>query len=67
MSDPIRIYVQELVNEYMQDYAKEDAKKIIDVILPEIDRLISDRIKLHIVEFIQTIEKGLNIKVQGEK
>jgi hypothetical protein len=67
LSDPIRIYVQELVNEYMQDYAKEDAKKIIDVILPEIDRLISDRIKLHIVEFIQTIEKGLNIKVQGEK
>jgi|WetSurMetagenome_2_1015567.scaffolds.fasta_scaffold536710_2 hypothetical protein len=59
--DPIRIYVKELVTEYMKDYAKQDVDKIVQVMVPELDKLIAERVKFHIAAIMVHLKDSLNI------
>lgn len=61
--DPIRVYVKELVSEYMKDYSKQDADKIVQALIPALDKLVADRVKLHLAEIVKYVSEKLNIPV----
>ncbi len=62
-NDPIRIYVKELVSEYMRDYAKQDVDKLVEHLVPEIDRMIAERVKFHIAAIMTHLRDSLNIQL----
>jgi hypothetical protein len=62
-NDPIRIYVKELVSEYMKDYAKQDVEKLVEHLVPEIDKIIAERMKLHIAMIMTHLKETLNIQI----
>jgi hypothetical protein len=61
--DPIRVYVKELVEEYMKDYAKQDADRLAQALVPDLDKIIAERIKFHITAIISHLQSSLNLPV----
>jgi len=48
--------IVKIVNEKHKEITEKDIKKIIKELLPDIDKIISDKIKKHFVELAKHIE-----------
>lgn len=65
--NPLDEYVRKIVIDTLKGYPVDnvlkyrDAEVIIQAIMPEVDRLISERVKFHLKEILSHISKEFNI------
>jgi len=59
-------YLEDLVNKILDEreigLKKEDAQKIVEEIIPHIDKLISDRIKEHLDQLADHIKEKFSVR-----
>lgn len=59
-------YLEDLVNRVLDEreigLKKEDAQKIVEEIIPQIDKLISDRVKEHFVQLADHIKEKFSVR-----
>lgn len=59
-------YLEGLVNKILDEreigLKKEDAQKIVEEIIPQLDKLISDRVKEHFVQLADHIKEKFSVR-----
>lgn len=58
--------IQKIVEKHESVIKKEDAKQIVQEIIPNLDELISKRIKTHFVEIAQFVLKQYDMKEESK-
>ena len=60
MEDPMKAYLKSLISEELNkkgfELKEEDAQQIVQAIMPELDALISKRVKEHFIEIADFIK-----------
>ena len=60
MEDPMKTYLKSLISEELNkkgfELKEEDAQQIVQAIMPELDALISKRVKEHFIEIADFIK-----------
>ena len=59
-------YLEDLVSKILDEreigLRKEDAKKIVEEIIPHLDKMISDRVKEHFVQLAEQIKEKFSAR-----